>query len=121
MGIIRVNSTHFPASYQGATTVSSKADIETAILDMRACADNSTERVYLTRGATIRDVFAQFRDGTDGETGGADWARSLSEFRDAIQSTGARYEECDRVSVRAAWVYGETEWGHGATLDPEGS
>jgi len=60
------------------------------------------ERIQLARGATIKDVYADFFECA----GGGDESipvRSLEELRDVIP-TGVRYEECDRVSVSYAWA-----------------
>jgi hypothetical protein len=56
------------------------------------------DRIQLTCGATIADVYARFVDGLSTER------RSRAELQAVIHGAGLRYEECARLSVSARWA-----------------
>lgn len=80
-----------------------RSAVDTAILDINARNHEDEPRVTLANGATIRDVYAQFRDGL------GDVVRNRDELRDVIHEAGLSYEECSRLSVSLAWAQLQAE------------
>lgn len=76
------------------------------------------ERMQLSNGTTIRDVYAAASDGTgtDGLGGGC---RSLDELQDVIHATGLPYDECSRLSVSLTWWHRESDDADATVSDEE--
>jgi hypothetical protein len=86
--------------------MNTRSAIDTAILDINARAHEGEPRVTLADGTTIRDVYAQFRDGL------GDIVRNRDELRDVIHAAGLRYEDCSRLSVSLAWAQLQSDESH---------